>query len=111
MEEGYHLLVGADGASSAVREHMQEQVPGFAVRQLYRSNAQYKTFHGLPLAGPDDGVPPLLAGIEGHQHVYWWERTRTRTHTHAPVSSRQLQRLCRPDSHLDSYGCPWKRRR
>lgn len=45
----YDLLVGADGARSAVRAALQEQVAGFACETVYRSAASYKTFAGLSL--------------------------------------------------------------
>ncbi|KXZ53451.1 hypothetical protein GPECTOR_7g1350 [Gonium pectorale] len=76
VESGYELLVGADGANSAVRGFMQAQVPGFRTQLLYNSPARYKTFHGLPRDPPGDSGQELVPGIGQHrprQHLYWFD--------------------------------------
>ncbi|KAK9808601.1 hypothetical protein WJX72_000365 [[Myrmecia] bisecta] len=43
----YDLLIGADGASSRVRELLQRSVPGFKAKTRLVAKTGYKTFHGL----------------------------------------------------------------
>ncbi|KAK9837071.1 hypothetical protein WJX81_000631 [Elliptochloris bilobata] len=63
----YDLLVGADGANSAVRRLMQERC-GLPVSVRLRAGMRYKTFHGLaPLAG-EDPVPASSADAKHSAH-------------------------------------------
>lgn len=45
----YDLLVGADGAHSAVRSALEGQLPGFTCETVYKAVNTYKVFSGLQL--------------------------------------------------------------
>lgn len=75
----YDLLVGADGANSAVRSALAGQVPGFRARVVWEPQETYKTFSGLSLSdcaagttkeqvGTTKGGPgfQLAPGLESH---------------------------------------------
>ncbi|KAK9808636.1 hypothetical protein WJX72_000965 [[Myrmecia] bisecta] len=56
----YDLLIGADGASSRVRDLMEQHLPGFSATTRLVAKSGYKTVHGLP-------VPQTPADANGLQ--------------------------------------------
>ncbi|GFH19250.1 uncharacterized protein HaLaN_16168, partial [Haematococcus lacustris] len=70
---GYHLLLGADGAESCVRQAMEATRPkvrDFEVQRPLRETGQLKHFSGLPQVPSSGEVVPSMAAHQPGEYQY-----------------------------------------